>query len=163
MGSNLNPCIRCCVRDLGYISFSLLCPCARGCNCLAAGGRWLRIFFRAVLEPKLRAGMHFETFCAPLLWEVVLVPGDLLRKMGWSRDWSNFLFSTLLLRAFFLPVGLKNEQRNLSVRDHKENVYVLFNWMGDESHLEMSLEKSSSQDASDGILSYREERLPKCY
>lgn len=37
MGSNI---IRCCVRDIGYISFSLLF------NCLAAGGRWLRIFFR---------------------------------------------------------------------------------------------------------------------
>lgn len=31
----------------------------------------------SVLEPKLRAGMHFE-ICALLLWEVVLVPGDLL-------------------------------------------------------------------------------------
>lgn len=64
----------------------------------------------------------------------------------------------MLLRAFFfffflLPVGFKNEQRNLSVRDCKGNVYVLFNWMGNDSHLEMSLEKSSSQDASDGILS----------
>lgn len=36
------------------------------------------------------------------------------------------------------------------VRDHKGNVYLLFNWMGNESHLEMSLEKSRSQDAPDG-------------
>lgn len=32
----------------------------------------------SVLEPKLRAEMHLEVFCALLLWEVALVPGDLL-------------------------------------------------------------------------------------
>lgn len=50
------------------------------------------------------------------------------------------------------------------MRDHKGNVYVLFNWMGNESHLEMSLEKSSSQDASDGMLSVQKvyESVIKC-
>lgn len=68
----------------------------------------------------------------------------------------SFPFSILLLRAFFLPVGIKNEQRNLSVRDHKGNVCVLFNWMGNESHLEMALEKSSSKMHLMGYYQYRE-------
>lgn len=108
----------------------------------------------SVLETKLRAGMHLE-ICALLLWEVALVPGDLLlsQENGMIQGLEQFPFSILLLRAFFSPVGLKNEQRNLSVRAHKGNVCVLFNWMGNESHLEMSVGKSSSQDASDGILS----------
>lgn len=46
----------------------------------------------SILEPELRAGMHFETFCAPLLWEVLLAPGDSLvsQENGMIQDWSHF-------------------------------------------------------------------------
>lgn len=107
----------------------------------------------SVLEPKLRAGRHLEISCALLLWEVLLVPGTCLLVRKWDDPGSGVIsIQYFAPKGFFLPVGLKNEQRNLSVRDHKGNVCVLFNWMGNESHLEMSLEKSSSQDASSGTL-----------
>lgn len=53
----------------------------------------------SVLEPELCAGMHLETFCAPLLWEVLLVPG------ACSGKWDDPGLGVISIQ-YFAPKGL---------------------------------------------------------